>query len=139
MLNSKPNVTKYKDFDFDFTANNITDDVKMKSGVPSIAQSIKNILLTYPGERPFSDMGGGILDFLFENDTPATLISLRERVVNLLEKYEPRITVRFDDITTQRLSDSSLAINIKYTLAEDLGLNNTQNLNLVITGEANGG
>lgn len=139
MLNSKSNVTKYKDFDFDFSVNNVTDDVKLKGGFQSIAQSVKNILLTYPGERPFSDIGGGIMDFLFENDTPETLIALRERVVSLLEIYEPRILVKFDDVTTQRLVDSSLAINIKYKLAEDLGLNNTQNINLVITGDTNGG
>lgn len=139
MLNSKPNTSKYKDFDFDFSANEITDDVKMKSGIQSIAQSIKNILLTYPGERPFSDVGGGVMDFLFENDTPATLVALRERVVSLLINYEPRVRVGFDDVITQRLPDSSLVINIKYALAEDLGLNNTQNVNIVITGEANSG
>lgn len=138
MNNAKANVSNYKDFDLDFSVNNLTDDIKVRSGYQSISQSVKNILFTYPGERPFSDVGGGILNFLFENDTPETLIALREQVTSLLKLYEPRISVEFNDITTERLSDGSLRINIKYKLAEDLGLNNTQNISLIVTGETNG-
>ena len=138
MNNARANVSNYKDFDFDFSLNNITEDIKVRSGYQSISQSVKNLLFTYPGERPFSDVGGGVLNFLFENDTLETLVALKEQISSLIKLYEPRIIVEFDDITTDRLSDGSLRINIKYKLADDLGLNDTQIISLIISGETNG-
>lgn len=138
MNNARANVANYKDFDFDFSLNNITEDIKVRTGYQSISQSVKNLLFTYPGERPFSDIGGGVLNFLFENDTLDTLIALKEQVLSLITLYEPRIVVEFDDITTDRLSDGSFRINIKYKLADNLGLNDTQIISLIISGETNG-
>jgi phage baseplate assembly protein W len=125
----------YTDFDLEFSANSLTEDIKSRNGLSSIAQSVRNILMTYPGERPFSPMGGGIMDFLFEPDNPATLYSLRERVYGLILKYEPRIKVQFNDISSERLSNSSLRINIKYRLADNLEMGNLQNLSLIVSGE----
>lgn len=135
MSSPRQDTSNYRDFDLEFSANSLTDDVKTRTGLSSIAQSIRNILMTYPGERPFSSMGGGIMDFLFEPDTPAVLLSIRERVYNLLREYEPRVFVNFNDISTERLPDSSLKINIKYRLADNLEMGNLQNLSLVISGE----
>lgn len=135
MSSPRQDPSNYRDFDLEFSANSLTEDLKIRNGQSSIAQSIRNILMTYPGERPFSDMGGGIMDFLFEPDTLEVLISLRERIYGLLLRYEPRIRVEFNDITTQRLPDSSLKINIKYRLADNLEMGNLQNLSLVISGE----
>lgn len=135
MSTPRQDTSNYTDFDLEFSPNSLTEDIKSRTGHSSIAQSIRNILMTYPGERPFSRMGGGIMDFLFEPDSLEVLVSLRERVYGLILEYEPRVKVNFNDITTERLPDSSLKINIKYRLADNLEMGSFQNLSLVISGE----
>jgi phage baseplate assembly protein W len=132
-MSLRPNVSEYKDFDIEFTKNGLTDDVKSKSGYSSIAQSIKNIILTSPGERPFSDLGGGLNAFFFENDTIETLISLKETVVSILGKHEPRIVVDFNDVTATRTGPGKVTINIRYRLAENLEFDSLQDVNIVIS------
>lgn len=135
MSTPRQDTSNYRDFDLEFSSNSLTGDVKTRNGLSSIAQSIRNILMTYPGERPFSNMGGGIMNFLFEPDSREVLLSLRERVYGLILEYEPRVKVNFNDISSERMPDSSLRINIKYRLADDLEMGNLQNLSLIISGE----
>ena len=44
----------YRDIDFSFTKNSFTNDLNVVEDSRSIRQSIKNILLTFNGERSFN-------------------------------------------------------------------------------------
>lgn len=132
-MSARPLVSNFKDFDLQFDMNSITKDVKPKSGISSISQSIKNILLTSPGERPFSQFGVGLNYYFFENDTLETLIAVREMITSMIGQYEPRVVVDYNDIEVVRDGPGSIRINIRYRLANDLGLANAQNLSIVLT------
>ncbi len=68
--------------------------LKLLSGEESIAQSIRLILKTRPGERPVHpDFGCGIDDFLFGPLNASVLSQLENRVAEALRRFEPRIIV----------------------------------------------
>ena len=81
-----------------------------------IAQSVRMILSTRPGERPFRPKFGADLDqFAFEDiDTTAQTL-IRQEVLGTLRMWEPRI----GDIQisfAQRPDDGILEVNVSYTI-----------------------
>lgn len=91
----------YSDFDFTFRANPITGDLVMKYDVQAILQSCRNLLLTSTEEIVMDmEIGGGIARMLFELNTPTFKLQLREKILHVLEKYEPRIEIVDLDVNT---------------------------------------
>ena len=61
-------VSANTDIDIDLKKNKFTNDVAIMRDVNSIRQSIMNIILTIPGEKPFNrGFGTRIEDSLFDN------------------------------------------------------------------------
>ena len=57
----------YSDFDLAFIKHPNTKDVTILKDLDSVKQSIKNLILTSRGERPFNpNLGSGIRALLFE-------------------------------------------------------------------------
>lgn len=84
----------YSDFDFSFLPNPVTGDIGVKKDVESIKQSVLNILLTVPGERPFEPFFGcDIRSQLFENFDPIVEAILTEQIRSAISNYEPRVEV----------------------------------------------
>ena len=93
---------KFTDFDIDFEKNTFTNDVSLKTDRNAIRQSIMNIILTNPGEKPFdSSFGTGLYNFLFENVTNDVELERMEMdIKNEILAREPRAeveTVVWDD------------------------------------------
>lgn len=131
-MTRKPNLKLFSDVDFSLSKNSVTDDLKMREGLYSIVQSIKNIALTSPGERPFSDLGANLYQYFWGNLTFNTALEIRNRLSTAINQYEPRVRVRPNDIKVTK-NGSSLEINIKYALANDLSQNNNQEISIVVT------
>lgn len=134
-MSFRPNLKNYKDFDLQFNRNELNNDINVRSEISSINQSIRNILLTFSGERPFSDLGAGLNLYFFDNDDITAIIGAKDAIVYSLGKYEPRIKVTENDISFERLSSGEIAINITYAIREDLGLGLQQNVTVVLTEE----
>ena len=82
----------YTDFDISFYRNPFTSTVSVKKGIESIKQSIRNILLTNQGERPFEPaFGCNIRRYLFENFTPITKDLIETEIRRAINNYEPRV------------------------------------------------
>ena len=131
----RPSLKNYKDFDFQFEKNELNGDINVRSELSSINQSIKNILLTFSGERPFSDLGGGLNSLIFDNDQFLAQIWAKQAIIYNLGVYEPRIEVTENDITFELLSPGEIAINIRYAIKEDLGIGLQQNVSVIVTEE----
>jgi phage baseplate assembly protein W len=85
---------KYTDLDLSFLPNPNTSDLRVKTDVDAIRQSINILLFTNSGERPFSPNLAGNLDaLLFEPLDFVTTILLQRNIVNTLIAYEPRIAI----------------------------------------------
>ena len=89
----------YSDFFKDLTLSPINNDVARKIDEDSIKESIKNLVLTDRGERPFQpNIGCDIRKILFENISPDTIIIAKEMIINTLKTYEPRAAIIGVDI-----------------------------------------
>lgn len=83
---------KYSDLDLDFTRNPITNDVSLKYDEESVKRSMRNLLLTGRNERLFQpDIDGGIKNLLFENFGSIQIVTLANRIEELLVNNEPRL------------------------------------------------
>ena len=108
-----PEITEvvYSDIPLNLTSHPITGNIKMLNNADAVKQSVKNLVLTNFFERPYNPfLGGDILSQLFENMDPMTEYNLTTNVRQVLENYEPRVTV--NDIKTRVIEDQN-AINME--------------------------
>ena len=60
----------------------------------TIAQAVKNLVLTGRGERLFNpDLGSGLAQALFENIDVVSASQIQSEIDSLLRNYEPRINL----------------------------------------------
>jgi hypothetical protein len=105
----------YSDIDFKFERIQRNDLVKL-TDTDAINQSIKNIILTIPGEVPFEPLfGSNVKRLLFEQMTPATTLILKNEIRMALKNFEPRIKINTIDIDPL-YDNNQYSINIYYTV-----------------------
>jgi phage baseplate assembly protein W len=91
----------YSDFYKDLTVNPISLDLAIKRDEDAIKESLKNLILTDRGERLMQpNIGSDVRASLFENATPVALKILEERVRDVINNYEPRVSVIEVDVTS---------------------------------------
>ena len=79
------------DFHKDLTIVPGKEDISRKLNENAIKESIRNIILTNKGERPFQPtLGCDLNKLLFEGATPQTFDLIKKVVRNAIETYEPR-------------------------------------------------
>ncbi|HAJ06385.1 MAG TPA: hypothetical protein DCL76_07520 [Chloroflexi bacterium] len=89
-----PTFQTFKDLSVTFKPHPITDDLLVVKDKAAIFQSIKNLLLTRKGERPFQPNLGSSLDTaLFEPLDFGSAAIVRNEIRECLKDYEPRIRV----------------------------------------------
>ena len=82
----------FKDISMSFQVNPLTDDLIVIKNATAIARSLRNLVLTTPGERFFNEnMGSQVNNLLFENVDDITAMSIRTEIINVIENYEPRV------------------------------------------------
>ena len=82
----------FKDISMSFQVNPLTDDLIAITNTTAIARSLRNLVLTTPGERFFNEnLGSQVNNLLFENVDDVTAMSVRQEIINVIENYEPRV------------------------------------------------
>lgn len=112
--------TGFKDISMSFQINPLNRDIISLTNETAIARSIRNLILTSPGERFFDEnLGSYISKSLFENidDTYSSVIS--NQVRSTLETYEPRIKLENVEVTPD-YDNGEYNISIKYKI---IGIN----------------
>ena len=88
-ITKKPNL--YSDFHKDLRISPISKDIALLKDEDAVKQSIKNLILTDPGERLMQPyLGGGIKGLLFENITPGVLKVIETRCRDTINTFESR-------------------------------------------------
>jgi len=86
-------------------------------GEANVRESIRVILMTEPRERiALPDFGGGLGQFLFEPNSPATRQSVQERIQAALTQWEPRVRVEDVDVQGDPADPSAATATITYKL-----------------------
>tara|TARA_B100000214_G_scaffold368443_1_gene340009 strand:+ start:299 stop:739 length:441 start_codon:yes stop_codon:yes gene_type:complete len=85
---------EYSDIDLSFLKS-ASGDVFKKTSSAAVKQSVKNLLMTNWGEKPFRPVfGGNLNDLLFELADNPTISTLAPRIENVINNEEPRAEVQ---------------------------------------------
>lgn len=91
--------------------------VKMVADEEDIAESLRILLSTVPGERTMQPAYGcGLHTMVFETINESTLTELKDIIERSVLFFEPRITLESVDIDTDELLEGSLKIQLNYTV-----------------------
>ena len=92
-------IKPYTDLDLRFKPHPNFGDVVPLKDISAIKNSIRNILLTNKGEKPFQpNFGCNITGYLFEQPDPITLSFLEDEIKEAIGKYEPRVVTTNVDV-----------------------------------------
>jgi len=82
----------FKDISMSFKVNPLTDDLIAIKNQTAIARSLRNLVLTSPGERFFNnDLGSRVNRLLFQNMDDLTASSIKSEIENTIKNFEPRV------------------------------------------------
>lgn len=97
----------YKDLSMFGSAHPITGDIATIIDEHAISQSLRTILLTDTGERPFSSMkiAGNINAWLFETIDFGTIPAIESSIKASINNFEPRIILR--NVTASMLPEQN--------------------------------
>ena len=75
-----------------FKVNPLNDDLIAVKNETAIARSLRNLVLTSPGERFFNNnLGSRVNQLLFENMDDLTAASIKSEIENTIKNFEPRV------------------------------------------------
>ena len=90
----------FKDISMSFQTNPLTNDLIAIKNETAISRSIRNIVMTYPGEKFFNpDFGSKIGKSLFENLDLITASNIKDEIQNSIANYEPRVSLINIEVT----------------------------------------
>jgi phage baseplate assembly protein W len=82
----------FKDINLSFKRHPVTNDVVAIRDEDAIKRSVKNIIFTILGEKPFEPNFGSVMNqSLFDLNTNLSEIKVSDEIKASLDNYEPRI------------------------------------------------
>lgn len=113
---------KFSDLHSTFEVNPDTGDLYRNINDFAIRESLKNIMLTDLGERPFQPtLGGDIRRHLFENMDDTTAVRLRTAIEIAIHNHEPRVVLKDLSIVPD-YDNNQVSITLFYTTINSPGL-----------------
>ena len=83
----------FKDINLSFKRHPVTNDVVVIRDEDAIKRSVKNIIFTILGEKPFEPNFGSVInESLFDLNTSLNEIRVADEISASLRNYEPRIS-----------------------------------------------
>jgi Bacteriophage baseplate protein W len=87
------------------------------AGEENVRESIRLILLTEPGERLLrEEFGCGLRQFLFEPNTVTTRELIRDRIIQAIGRWEPRVMLEAVEVEADAENSRLVAITILFRL-----------------------
>jgi phage baseplate assembly protein W len=88
----------FRDISMTFAKHPLTNDLIALKNANTIQRSLKNIIFTFPGEKPFDpEFGSQVSRMLFEIITPLTANRIKREIEYSINRYEPRVLL--NDVT----------------------------------------
>ena len=107
-------MARFVDLDLDFTLNPITKDVSLKFNEEAVKRSVRNIVLTNYGEKPYTpEFGGNIKASLFENFTPVNVVTLKGQLESAIRNFEPRANLLKIEVTPD-IDSNRLVVSVVF-------------------------
>ena len=104
----------FLDLSASFQNNPLSNDLITLKNENAIARSVRNLILTTQGERPFQPvLGSNVNNLLFENMDKLTAAALKDEIRNTIENYEPRVEIE-DIIVDPNFENNEFNVTIQY-------------------------
>ena len=82
----------FKDISMSFEINPISSDLIATKDETAIARSVRNLVLTRPGERFFNpNLGSRVYESLFDNVDDISASIVEDDIRDTVDNYEPRV------------------------------------------------
>ena len=106
----------FKDVSMSFQVNPLSSDIVALKNQNAIARSIRNIVLTSPGEKIFNPRFGSEVSRLWvENIDEITAIAIHEEIETSITNFEPRVSLT-SVITRPNFDNYSYDVIITYRI-----------------------
>jgi phage baseplate assembly protein W len=96
-----------------------TDDLSVLKDSYAVKQAVRNLILTNFNERPFHpEIGSNVTALLFEPADTFTANAIKEEILYVLKKYEPRTnghTVAVIDNSERNSYEITIGFNVIYS------------------------
>jgi len=84
----------FKDVSSSFQISPLSNDLLTISNETAIARSVRNLLLTNKGKRPFNPiLGSNVSRLLFETVDMITASAIRDEIETTINNFEPRVNL----------------------------------------------
>jgi phage baseplate assembly protein W len=104
----------FKDLSMSFQVNPINYDLIALKNETAIARSIRNLVLTYPGERFFNpNLGSKVSRSLFENIDEISASIIKDEIENTINNYEPRVNL-IDVVVSPNYDNNEFNVTVNY-------------------------
>ena len=106
----------FKDINLSFKRHPVTNDVVSINDEDAIKRSVKNIIFTILGEKPFQPLFGSVInESLFELSTALSEMKVSDEITQSLLNYEPRIANT--EVTVSVYPDSNeMNVTVQYDI-----------------------
>ena len=119
----------FKDLAISFKANPNTGDFGVVKNENAIKQSVRNLILTMFGERPFQpSIGSRVKALLFEPWDPFAVDTIKTEIFNCIKRLEPRVVCTGVGLRDEN-DINSVHISIDYTI---VGQQTVQNVDFLL-------
>jgi phage baseplate assembly protein W len=106
----------FKDLSMSFQVNPLNYDLIALKNESAIARSIRNLVLTYPGERFFNEnLGSRVSRSLFENLDEISASVIKDEIENTINNYEPRVNL-IDVVVEPNYDNAEFNVTINYRI-----------------------
>ena len=106
----------FKDINLSFKRHPVTNDVLTIRDEDAIKRSVKNIIFTILGEKPFEPNFGSVInESLFDLNTSLNEIRVADEISASLRNYEPRIS-DIDVTVTVAPDTNEMNCTVQYTI-----------------------
>ena len=117
-------IATYADLDFNFVIHPTSKDLVVVKDISAVKNSVRNLVLTSFGERPFQPMlGSRLRSLLFENADAITAITIKQEIERCIKEYEKRINavrVSVTDLSDQNAYSINVTFNTTYDRSENI-------------------
>ncbi len=85
----------FKDISAIFEVNPLNDDLIVLNNANAIARSIRNIIFTARGDKPFNPFfGSRVSEMLFDPMDQITTLALKTEIEETIKNFEPRVDLK---------------------------------------------
>ena len=106
----------FKDISSSFKVNPLNEDIITIKNETAIARSLRNLIMTVPGERFFNPLlGSQVTGLLFENIDELTASAIKDEITTTIDNFEPRVDLTEVDVSPNQ-DNSEFNVTINYEI-----------------------